>query len=272
MLRFLLKESGRWALALLGALAIAVAVAAMARRGQRFDLALGRHVLAFLRLDFGTSALTGAEAAAEIAVRGPVTLRIVLLGSLIAALLGVPLGLLLGTGRLRRATAPLVQTVSSAPVFCAGLALAFAARRLGFAVQGEWGPLLLPALTVGLAGAAAIQATMRSAAASYHDAPFRAGLRRLGLPALEIERVHVVPQIFASLLRALGEIMLTLLSAAVVSEWVFGQHGIADLFVHSLALQDWNMAAPIVFVFAAATLTAGFVGRLCCRLVAGTEP
>jgi len=270
MWRFALKESGRWALALLGALAIAVGVSALETGGHGYGVAVVRRLAGFLSLDFGTSALSGAGAAAELGGHGPITLRIMLLGSAIAILLGLPLGLLLGTAGLRRATAPVVQVISSAPVFCAGLALAYAAHAFGFAPEGEWGSLLLPGLTVGLAGAAAIQTTMRAAASTYQNAPFRNGLRRLGLPALEIERVHVLPRIFAALLGSLGEIMLTLLSACVVSEWVFGERGIADLFVRSVALRDWNMAALILFVFGGVTLTAAFLGRLCARRMDAT--
>jgi len=270
MWRFALKESGRWALALLGALAIAVGISALETGGHGYAIAVGERVLSFARLDFGSSALSGAGAGAELARHGPITFRIMVSGGAIAVLMGVPFGLLLGTGRARRAAAPLVQTISSAPVFCAGLALAYAAHGFGFAPEGQWRSLLLPALTVGLAGASAIQTAMRAAASAYQDAPFRNGLRRLGLTPLEIERAHVLPQIFAGLLANLGEIMLTLLSAAVVSEWVFGERGVADLFVRSVALHDWNMAALVLFVFAGVTLTAAFLGRLGAKLVGGT--
>ncbi len=277
MWHFALKESGRWALALLGALAIAAAVSALSASDGAYWVALTQDLLAFARLDFGRSAISGLGAAQELAAHGPTTANLVLLGAAIAVVLGVPLSLVLGTGSFRRATAPLIQTVSAAPVFVAGLALAYAARHLfGWSATADM-PVrldpaglraaLLPALTVGLAGTAAIQIALRRAASETQDAPFRMALRRLGLGALEIERVYVGPLVFAGLLSSLGEVMLALLSAAVVAEWVFRCRGIADLFVKSLALHDWNMTAAILFVFAAAVSTADFLGRLGARLL-----
>jgi len=283
MWRYALKESGRWALALLGALLIAAAVSALSVAGATagpgaYAAALGLKLLAYAQLDFGRSALSGLGVVHELAARGPTTLNLVLYGGLIAILLGAPLGVVLGSGPLRRATAPFVQVASALPVFAAGLALAYAARHLfGWSQVRPLEPshldlaglraLLLPALTVGLAGTAAVQIALRRAAAEVQDSPFRLGLRRLGLSAMEVERAYVGPLVFAGLLSDLGEVMLALLSAAVVSEWVFQCRGIADLFVKSVALHDWNMAALILLVFASVTATAALVGRLSARLL-----
>lgn len=287
MLRIALKESGRFALGVFGASLVAAAVSAVsvadtARGMGGFATAMAGRMVAFARLDFGTSAISGLSAAHELAARGPTTLIIVLAGGLIAIIVGAPLGLLLGAGPLRRATAPLVQIVAAAPVFCAGLTLAYAAQHLrdwqaGAAIwpvallhsdPAALGTVILPGLTVGLAGAAAVQLALRRAAAEAQDEPFRSGLRRLGLPAWEIDRVYVAPLVFARLVACLGEVMLALLSAAVVAEWVFQCPGIADLFVKSVALHDWNIAALVVFVFAAAALLADFAGRLAAHAVA----
>ena len=70
--------------------------------------------------------------------------------------------------------------------------------------------------------------------------------------------------------RAPGEVMLALLSAAVVAEWVFRCHGIAELFVKSVAWHDWRMAASILLVFAALTRTAELMGRLGARMLMRT--
>lgn len=276
MWRYALREGGRWALALLGALLIAAAVAALAAKAHgpvAYLGALAGRVVAFLKLDFGTSAISGLGAAQALAAQGPTTANLVLFGFLIAILIGIPVGLLLGTGALRRATAPLIQIVSAAPVFCAGLALAYAAHRFFGLSTGSQATaarldlatlrgVLLPALTIGLAGAASVQMVLRRAASQAQDSPFRSGLRRLGLSPMEIERVYVAPKVFAGFLASLGEVMLALLAAAVVSERVFECQGIADLFVKSVALHDWNVAALILFVFAAVAATAEFVGRI----------
>jgi peptide/nickel transport system permease protein len=267
--RFALRESGRWALALAGAFLIAVGVSALAQAKGGYGTAVVHTLMSFARLDFGTSALSGQSAAGELSAHLPVTARLMLFGSLIALMLGVPLGVVFASSAIRRAAAPLIQIVSAAPVFCAGLGLAYAARHTGFhETPSVLGGLLLPSVAVGLAGAAAVQMVLRRAASQAQEGPFRTGLRRLGLTAMEIERAYVAPRVFAGLLDALGEVMLALLSAAVVAEWVFKSPGIADLFVKSIALRDWNMAALILFVFAGLTVSADFLGRVGARLVA----
>ncbi len=187
-----------------------------------------------------------------------------------------------GAGPARRAAAPLIQIVSAAPIFCAGLALAFGAANLlhwpvptadgiksGLALwprsAAEFEILLLPVLTVGLAGAAAAQLALRRAGSESAGEPWRVHLRRMGLSPLEIEGVYGLPRIFAGLLSSLGEVVLALLSAAAVAEWVFNYAGAADLFVKSVALRDWAVVAPILLSFASLTLAADFIGRCAAR-------
>jgi peptide/nickel transport system permease protein len=292
MWRFALRQSGTFALGVIGALIFAAAVSALADAHARdgaveFLLAAAGRAYDFARLEFGGSAITGLAAAEELAFHAPVTAMLVLLGAVVAIVIGVPMGMLLGASALRRTTAPFIQAISAAPVFVAGLALAYVAQRFfGWPPSdGEFPKLalllhpdrdavrivLMPALTVGLAGAAAIQLALRRAASVAQDYPFRLGLRRLGLSSLEIERVYVAPIVIAGLFDSLGEVMLALLSAAVVSEWVFKAPGAADLFVKSVALHDWNMAALILFFFAVAVLFVSFLGRLAARAIAAAR-
>ena len=63
--------------------------------------------------------------------------------------------------------------------------------------------------------------------------------------------------------------------AGVVSSPAFADDGgAADLFVKSVALHDWAIAAPVLLSFAALTLTADFIGRCAGRPLAdpGTPP
>lgn len=290
MWRFALRESGQLVLGLFGALLLAAMISALSTAGAgdsagNYVVSLVGRLVAFAQLDFGSSAISGSGTTQELAACAPVTLTLVLLGALIAFVFGAPLGLLFSSGAVRRATAPLVQIVSALPVFCAGLALAFLARNLlGWPAANGAFPsvpqllhpdmsvlrmVLLPAITIGLSGMAAVQVALRRSASEMQDAPFRTGLRRLGLSTLEIDRVYVAPTVFAGLFASLGEVVLALFSAAVVSEWVFKCPGVADLFVKAVALHDWNVAALILFFFAAIVLFANFAGRIVAETIAG---
>jgi peptide/nickel transport system permease protein len=287
MLRFVLREAGKTALGLLGALLLAAALSALARPEAgdgtlSFLLAWGRTLNGFLRLDFGTSAISGSPALGELGARLPLTLGLVIEGFAVALAVGVPVGILFGAGPARRAAAPIVQIASAAPIFCAALALAFvAANVLHWPVQLNSGvktgldlaprtlpalqAIALPVLTVGLAGAAAAQLAIRRAAAETASQPWRPQLRRMGLSGWDIERAYGVPEICAGFLSSLGEVMLALLSATAVAEWVFNYAGAADLFVRSVALHDWAVVAPILLVFASLTMVADFIGRCAAR-------
>jgi len=291
MWRFGLRQAGRLALGLLGAIILAALVSAAAEHGSAaYGRAVLAHLLAFGRLDFGTSAISDGSAWGELARRLPVTLELLGFGALVAVVIGTPVGILLSAGRILRAGAPLIQIVAAAPVFCAGLGLLWLSERVlhwtgapptSFlaalmsgdleAVQAALRAVALPALTVGAAGAASIQLALRRAMSQAAGEPYRRGLRAMGLGRFEIDRVYLVPQIVAGLLQSLGEVASSLLAATAVAEWVFGWHGAADLFLKSVALQDWTVVALVLLVFAALTMTAEFLGVLGARLLAETE-
>lgn len=286
MARFTLEEAARFFFTLAGALLLAVLVAGLpldspwpgwgALAGNLFA-----KLVAFTKFDFGLSAISGGPAADELGARLPITLFLAGTGFLVALIIGAPLGILLGTTPVRRAAAPLIQIVAAAPVFCAGLVLAYAAVHLfGWPVTinpptnfpqladaHAFELLLPPVLTVGLAGAAAVQLALRRAAREASDESYQTGLRRLGLSALEIELVYVAPQITAGLLSSLGEIALALLSATAVAEWVFNAPGAAVLFVRSAALHDWTMLALVLLVFVSIVVTAHFIGRVAAHIL-----
>jgi len=296
MLRFVLREAGKTALGLLGAVLLAAAIAALAdpHAGDgawHFAVAWGRALNGFLHLDFGTSTISGTPALAELGAHLPLTLGLVGEGLAVALIVGIPVGFLFGSGPARRAAAPLVQVFSAAPIFCAGLALAYvAANVLHWPVPSGTGPaadlqlvphdargleaLLLPMLTVGLSGAAAAQLALRRAGAEGAHQPWRTQLRWMGLPAWEIETVYGMPQVLAGLLQSLGEVVLALFSAAAVAEWVFNYAGAADLFVKSVGLRDWAVTAPILLAFAGLAMLADLIGRCAAYPLAatGTEP
>lgn len=290
MWRFGLWQAGYLLLGLLGAVLLAAAVGAYGIGGHVAFLpnTLAR-LVAMGHGDFGTSVLAGVPAWKQLAVRLPVTLSLAGTGALAAFLIGGPLGLLLGSGRWLRAAAPLIQIVAALPVFCASLFLVWLAAMvfhwpyapytdasLLMALLHQDIPALsdilrayaLPVLTVGAAGAAAVQLALRRAAADAMEAPYRKGLRLLGLPALEIDRLYLAPQILAGVLAHLGDIVLALLSATAIVEWVFDWPGAAALFLKAVALHDWPVAALVLLAFAAIKLVADFVGVVASRALA----
>lgn len=296
MWRFGLRQAGRLALGLLGAIILAAFVSALSDAGRAHGVsayakAVLAHLLAMGRFDFGASAISDIPAWTELAQRLPATLELLGFGALIAVLIGTPVGLLLSAGRVLRAAAPLIQIVAAAPVFCAGLGLLWISDRvlhwpgaapdtsLVTALQSGNPDMIaaalrvvaLPALTVGAAGAASIQLALRRAIGQAAAEPYRRGLQAMGLGRFEIDRVYLVPQVVAGLLHSLGEVASSLLAAAAVAEWVFAWPGAANLFLKSVALHDWSVVGLVLLVFASLTMAAEFLGVMGARLLAETE-
>ncbi|HSM97010.1 MAG TPA: ABC transporter permease [Rhizomicrobium sp.] len=248
--------------------------------------AFGQRLSADIHGDFGRSAVSGMPAMAEVFAVLPPTLQLVAAGAVLAFLLGVPLGIFLSASRTLRAVAPLMQIIAATPVFVAALALIWIAVRvlhwreipqpsiLSFAAlmrAGDWNTALhafaLPALTVGAAGAASVQLSLRRSATIAWSEPYRTGLRLMGLGTLDIDLRYAFPEVFAALLRDLGEVMLALISATAVAEWVFDRDGVAVLFLKSAALGDWTVVAAALLIFATITLVFSLLGGIASRLI-----
>lgn len=271
---------------LLGTALLAAAVAALPQPGGHAQtasfLADWLHQLdAFAHLDFGSSQITGASAVDAVMYRLPLTLALVGGGALVALMLGVPFGLLSGVAHRLQPAVAMVQIMAAMPVFCAALLLLWVAghgfgwhtaRQSGVVLWSAAGApadpaawlqaLALPAVMVGLAGGATVQMALRRAAARLDQAPFRAQLRLLGLPPLEADASYLWRPLAAALCAAAGEILLALFAAAAVAEWVFGWPGVAALFVKSVALGDWGVAALVLAILAALKLAADLAGGL----------
>ena len=251
-----------------------------------FLTALCERIFAAVRGDFGLSSVTGVPAMASAIDMMSFTFQLLAGGAVIALLIGIPLGILLSASRALRAAAPLIQIIAATPVFVAALALIWIAVRvlhwsgISQASALSWVDLVrsdgwsaalqafaLPALTVGAAGAASMQLSIRRAAAVAWSAPYRSGLRMMGLGALDIDLHYALPEVLAALLRDLGEIALALISATAVAEWVFNRNGAAILFLKSAALGDWNVSAAALFLFVTIALIASFVGGIASQLI-----
>jgi ABC-type dipeptide/oligopeptide/nickel transport system permease component len=293
MWRYGLWQAGKLIASLIGAMMLAAVLATLSRHAHGFWPMLGTYsdtVWKMIRGNFGHSSVTGHSALADVGAVLPATVQLVLAGLAIALAIGVPLGAVLGASRMLRAAAPLMQIIAAAPVFCAALGLIWlsvhvlhwpapvAANVLPWASldeAGAWNGALrafaLPALVVGAAGAACVQLSLQRTATNVANAPYRAGLQMMGLRTLEIDLRYVVPEFAAGLLRAFGQVVLALLAAAAVAEWVFDRDGAAVLFLKSVSFGDWHVVALILLIFAGLKFAADFIGQMAAILLTPPE-
>jgi ABC-type dipeptide/oligopeptide/nickel transport system permease component len=280
--RLLVRQALRFASGLLGAVLLAAALSALAHSDDTaatFAPAFLSRLAAMAQFDFGSSQVSGGSAFGTVAAALPYTAGLLALGAVVAIGVGVPLGFLLRWPTAQRAIAPLIQIVAATPVFCASLALIWLSVRVfgirpmppaGGLFEGSVAEtLVLPILAVGIAGAGAVQLALHRVASEIQDQPWRSGLRLMGLPQFEIDRLYVAPQMFAGLFANLGEVALAMVSAAAVTEWVFGWPGAAVLFVKSLAFADWDVAALVLLILAAIKFGADVIGAIACDALIG---
>jgi peptide/nickel transport system permease protein len=209
----------------------------------------------------GRSFATGLPVAALIASRVTATLELAVAATLIALVVGLPLGLVAG----RWATTPLGRALTfasslgfSLPTFWLGLMLIMV-----FAVQLQWLPsggrgpttawlglqvsflsaeglryLLLPALNLALFNAAMIMRLARSATREALLMDYVKFARAKGLGNGRIIGVHVLKNILIPIVTVVGINFGGIIAFSVVTETIFGWPGMGKLLIDSINALD----------------------------------
>lgn len=231
-------------------------VSATAAEAVRAELGLDRplwQALAawwgdLLRLNLGTSLVSGEPVLHELAHELGRTLQLSATALVLSALLGVPLGLLAGRrpgGWLDSLTLTMAVLLRAVPPFVLGLVLI-----LGLAVQlsalpaaghGEHGSLVLPALTLALPLAALSCRVARDAMVSVGGSAYFAFAMTKGLSERQAMLRHGLRNIGVPVVAYLGVQMVVLVEGVVVVETLFAWPGIGHALVHAIFGRDVPM-------------------------------
>jgi peptide/nickel transport system permease protein len=207
---------------------------------------------AAIRGDLGVSLTSGAPISGQIGARIAVTLSLVILAALVAAVVGVSLGTLSAVkggwlGRFVDGSAILVMAV---PVYWLALVLvsllAVKARifpALGYTPITEspqaWAlGLVLPVLTLGLSTAAPVAKQTRSGVLSELGRDYVRTLRARGFGEREIIFKHVLRNAASPIITVVGIVVVGMFGASVLIEHVFVMPGLGGLAVTAAASQD----------------------------------
>jgi peptide/nickel transport system permease protein len=228
-----------------------------------------------LRGDAGFSVRSGQPVTAEIAARLPVTIELAVAAAVVALGLGIPLGL--------------VSALQS------GTALDFAARGFGllglalpnfwlgtlaillFARYLHWMPntggyvdlwvdpaanlrfLIFPAVTLGVAMAAVVMRTTRSAMLDVLGAEYIRTAQAKGLLPMQVVRRHALKNGLIVVVTVLGIQVGYLLGGAVIVEEVFSLPGLGRLLLAAINQRDYALVQASVLVIAALFVAANTV-------------
>ncbi|MDR5682737.1 MAG: ABC transporter permease [Armatimonadota bacterium] len=208
--------------------------------------------------DLGRSLFSGVPVSEELGQRFPRTVRLALASIFVAALIGIPAGILSATRHLSWVDS-IVMILAlagvSIPVFWLGLNLI-----LVFSVRLHWMPafgyetwrhLVLPSITLGTASAAIIARMTRSAMLEVLRQDYVRTARAKGLAERVVVNHHALRNALIPVVTVVGLQLGALLSGAVLTETVFSWPGIGKLLVDSVLARDYPIIQGAVLLIAA---------------------
>jgi ABC-type dipeptide/oligopeptide/nickel transport system permease component len=258
---------------------------ALTREQYGFDRPLHEQFLIFLRNygagNMGTSIRTRRPVVQEITSRFHHTLQLAVGGVLIAVLLGVPLGVVAAVrrGSLIDLLSLVVSTAGvAAPIFWIGLLLSllFATNLGWFPSIGAGRPgdlmsvlraLVLPSLSLGLAGMALIARMTRSSMLEVLREDYIRTAKAKGLRDQIVVYKHALKNAANPIITIVGLNFGYLLGGTVLIETVFARPGIGRLLVDAILARDYPVVQGVTFVIATSFILVNLITDVVYSLV-----
>ncbi len=208
--------------------------------------------------DLGLSARTSQPVLVEVAARLPNTLKLAVVSTILATVVGVSAGVIAATRRysLFDYIASFGSLIGiSMPVYWLGLLLIIL-----FAVKLHWLPaagaekptsIILPSLTLALFSVALVARMTRASMLEVLNQDYIRTARAKGLKERTVIFRHALQNAFIPVLTVIGLQFGALLGGAVLTESVFGWPGIGLLLVDSIFARDYPVVQGIVLIFSA---------------------
>ncbi|MDF2708409.1 MAG: binding-protein-dependent transport system inner rane component [Nonomuraea muscovyensis] len=229
-----------------------------------------RWLLDVLGGDLGRSYADRSPVTAEILSRVPATLRLAGAAALVAVVLAVLAAVwtaLRPRGLGSRAVVLVTVAVAGVPPYVVGILLisvvAVGLRALPTGGDSGAGAVVLPALTLGLAGAATLLRLLRGDLAHALRLPFVKLAAAKGLRVRRTVLVHAVRVAAPSAVTAAGLMLAELLAGAVVVETLFSWPGVGQLAVSAIRQRDVPVVQAYVLVTAVATVLLLALAEVC---------
>ena len=228
-----------------------------------------------VRGDFGTT-VNSQPVAAELWRRIGVSLRLLVIGSVLGTLIGVAIG---AWGAIRqyrfsdRAVTLLSLLIISTPTFVLANLLILGVQLFEFTgetspvpVSGGWNQfvdrlqhLLLPTLTLALFSIAGYSRYQRNAMLDVLGQDFIRTARAKGLTRRQALVKHGLRTALIPMATLFAYSVAGLVTGAVFVEKIFGWHGMGEWVVQGIATQDTNIVAAITVFSGAVVLLAGLL-------------
>ncbi|HOF63333.1 MAG TPA: ABC transporter permease [Dermatophilaceae bacterium] len=227
-----------------------------------------------VRFDLGTSYISKAQIAPQIADRLQVSLILVAASMLLALLIAIPFGTFMAV-RHQKPSGLVLSAISqigvAVPAFLAGILLITVfAVQLGWLPSGGWTPpaqdprlfltqLVLPTLSLGLVQGAVLTRYARSAVLDVLREDYLRTARAKGLTPMRALVGHGLRNAAVPVVTVLGLQLATLLVGAVVIERVFFIPGLGSLLLDAVGNRDLIVVQDVVMVLVVAVLVVNFL-------------
>ena len=203
--------------------------------------------------DLGTSFTSGRPVARELLERLPATLELASAATLLAVLLGLPLGLLAALRRnsaLDQLTRGASLVAASVPSFWMAylLIILFSVKLDVLPSFGHGGldHLILPALALGLGEAAFIARLARSTLLEVLGEDYITTARAKGLPERRVIGLHALKNALGAVVTQIGLVFGFLFAYSAIIEVIFIWPGVGHLAIDAITARDYPMIQGFV--------------------------
>lgn len=203
--------------------------------------------------DLGTSYRTGESVLGALSDRFPATLQIAALGLAIALAIALPLGILAAVWRnslIDHVSRIIALLGASMPSFWVAylLILLFAVKLqvLPVAGKGTWQHLVLPSVTLGLAGCASLMRLTRSEMLEVLGQDYIRTSRAKGLGPRAVIVRHALRNAMIPVMTVAGMRFAGLLGGVVIVETIFAWPGIGKFVLDSIFDRDYPVIQGFV--------------------------
>jgi len=228
---------------------------------EQYFMYMGR----ILQGDFGTTIRGNQPVLELLLVRLPNTLVLALSSLLITMVVGVTAGFFAAYKRGTWLDTALMTSAIvgiSIPSFWLGLMLMYVfSIRLGWLpVSGtDFKNLILPALTLGLANAAAVSRLTRSSMLDVLSQDYMRTARAKGLAETLVLSRHALRNGLINVVNMLGLQFTYMMGGAIVVENVFAWNGIGRLAIQSIFQRDYPTIQGFILIFATVVVVVSIV-------------
>jgi len=229
----------------------------------------GRYLQRLARGDLGRSYAQKVEVAELLRSRLAATFFLMVGGIFFELLIGLPAGLLAAVRRRSRADRAVMLGAFlgvSAPQFVLGLLLlyllAYTVPLFPLGGYGTPAHLVLPAVTLGIAGGGWYARMMRSAMLEVIQQDYVRTARAKGAGARRVLTRHALPNALLPVITMIGLDFGTFMGGVVVVESVFGWPGIGQLAWQAIQIVDIPVIMGVVLVSAVAILLGNLMADL----------